>query len=373
MTKPLKMTVKAKAGLARTGTLTTPHGDVQTPAFMPVGTYGTVKGITPQELKEIGVDIVLSNALHLWTNPGDELIRDMGGLHKFMGWNGPVLTDSGGFQLFSFKKKAKIKEEGVRFCSPRDGQYRVINPENSIKMQENYGVDMAMAFDECIEWPADRRRVKASTDRTTRWLKRGIAAREKPESTALLGIVQGGFYEDFRVEHAQEIVDLDLDAYAVGGLSVGEPTDELLGMLEVTVKHLPEDKLRYLMGVGYPTDIVQAVMRGIDIFDCVIPTRTGRFGGAFTSAGRINIKHAKYRNDNRPLDPNCTCYTCQTYCRAYLRHLFVSNEILSPRLLSLHNVAFYQRLMARLRSAVRLGELEVLALYQESVGWMERA
>jgi queuine tRNA-ribosyltransferase len=283
-----------------------------------------------------------------------------------MNWGGPILTDSGGFQVFSLRHLNKVKENGVRFRSPHDGQYRTLTPEVAVEIQETLGVDIAMALDECIEWPAERARVGRSTARTTRWLKRCIAARKRPEKTALMGIVQGGFYEDLRVEHAQEIVDLDLDAYAIGGLSVGEPTEQLLGMVEVTVPHLPKDKIRYLMGVGYPVNLVDAVMRGVDLFDCVIPTRSGRFGYAFTSQGKLSIKHARYAVDRNPLDPACTCYTCRSFSRAYLRHLFQSNEILAPRLLSLHNVAFYQTLMSRIRAAIRSGPEALTALRSEA-------
>jgi queuine tRNA-ribosyltransferase len=355
--------------MARRGVLDTPHGKVPTPAFMPVGTYGTVKGMAPFELRELGTSMVLSNALHLWVQPGDETIRDLGGLHRFMGWDGPILTDSGGYQVFSLRHLSKVSEEGVRFRTPRDGQYRKLTPEVCVRIQENLGVDLAMAFDECIEWPADRDRVIASTARTTRWLKRCEAARQHRDRTALLGIVQGGFYKDLRVAHAQELVELDLDAYAVGGLSVGEPREQLLDMVEVTTPHLPADKVRYLMGVGYPLDIVQAVSKGIDLFDCVLPTRNARNGQVFTRAGRINIKHARYKADAAPLDSTCTCYTCRSFSRAYLRHLFISNEVLAARLLTLHNLALYQGLMATLRDAIVAGPAHLDALAAEVSGW----
>lgn len=362
----LKFEEQARSGEARTGVLNTPHGTVQTPAFMPVGTKGTVKGLVPNDLRETGVEMLLCNAYHLWVRPSHGLIEELGGLHTFMNWDGPILTDSGGFQVFSLRHLNKVKEEGVRFRSPQDGQYRTLSPEVAVEIQEALGVDIAMAFDECIEWPAERDRVGRSTARTTRWLKRCIAARTKPEKTALMGIVQGGFYEDLRVEHAQEIVDLNLDAYAIGGLSVGEPTDQLMGMVEVTAPHLPKDKIRYLMGVGYPVNLVDAVMRGVDLFDCVIPTRSGRFGYAFTSQGKLSIKHARFARDPNQLDPGCTCYTCRSFSRAYLRHLFQSNEILAPRLLSLHNVAFYQTLMSRIRAAIRTGPEALKTLRSEA-------
>jgi len=369
MSSPISLRVDATAGAARTGVLSTPHGEVQTPAFMPVGTYGTVKGLSPRELREVGAEVVLCNALHLWVRPSHEVIGKLGGLHRFMAWDGPILTDSGGFQIWSLRDLSKVSENGVRFRAPLDGMYRVMTPEVCVEIQETLGVDLAMAFDECIEWPADRDRVARSTERTTRWLKRCMAARTKPEKTALLGIVQGGFYEDLRVAHAQQIVDLDLDAYAIGGLSVGEPRDQLLDMVARTTPHLPADKIRYLMGVGYPLDIVEAVQRGVDFFDCVIPTRSGRTGLVFTSRGRLVVKHARFKEDQRPLDPACACYTCRSFSRAYLRHLFLSNEILAPRLLTLHNVALYQHLMHRLRDAVRAGTDAMSTLRSEVAAW----
>ena len=336
---------------------------------MPVGTYGTVKGMTPPDLRELGTHILLSNTLHLWVRPGDELIRDLGGLHTFMGWDGPILTDSGGYQVFSLRELSKVTEDGVRFRTPKDGQYRTMTPERCIEIQENLGVDLAMAFDECIEWPADRERVVRSTERTTRWLKRCMKARKFPERTALLGIVQGGFYADLRAAHAQEIVELDLDAYAIGGLSVGEPTEQLLAMVDASARLLPSHKVRYLMGVGYPLDIVEAVIRGVDLFDCVLPTRNARNGTIFTSIGRLNIKHARYRADPSPLDPGCSCYTCRSFSRAYLRHLFLSNEVLVSRLLTYHNLALYQGLMARIRDAIVEGPEALLALRDTVAHW----
>ena len=366
----LSLSITATAGMARTGVLETPHGAVPTPAFMPVGTYGSVKGISPRELKEVGASIVLSNAYHLWVRPGDKRIEALGGLHRFMAWDGPILTDSGGYQVFSLSEFRKITEEGVRFRSPLDGQYRMLSPEVCVGIQESLGVDMAMAFDECIAWPSTREETKNSTDRTTRWLKRCMAARTKPDRTALLGIVQGGFYEDLRIEHAQEIVELDLDAYAVGGLSVGEPQEQLLEMVAVTTPHLPSNKLRYLMGVGYPHDIIEAVLRGIDIFDCVIPTRNARNGKIFTTKGIINIKNARYKDDQNPLDSSCSCYTCSNFTRAYLRHLFVANEILGSRMLSLHNLFLYQHLMALIRRTIPQGVEALLRLRKEVQDWM---
>ena len=355
-------TLQASAGSARSGTLRLPHGEVPTPCFMPVGTAGTVKGLTPQEVRDTGASMVLANTFHLWVRPGHELVRELGGLHSFMHWDGPILTDSGGFQVFSLRELNKVKEDGVRFRSPIDGQWRILTPELAVEIQEALGVDVAMAFDECIEVPASPERVAASTARTTRWLERCLAARRQPERTALFGIVQGGLYADQRAEHARRLADMDLDGYAVGGLSVGEPQAEMLAMIEAAVPELPEDRVRYLMGVGYPLDILEAVLRGIDLFDCVLPTRSGRFGQAFTPLGRLTIRHARYRDDSRPLDPGCKCYTCRCFSRAYLRHLFLGKEILGPRLLTLHNLSFYQEFMAKLRAAVREGLSSVEAL-----------
>lgn len=366
MTRAITWTPLATCGAARTGLLHTPHGTVPTPLFMPVGTAATVKGLTPWDLRASGASMVLCNAWHLWVRPGHALIEKLGGVHRFMAWDGPILTDSGGFQVFSLKDLRKVTEEGVRFRSPHDGAHLFLTPELSVEIQETLGVDVAMAFDECIEWPADRDRVARSTERTTRWLRRGLGARRHPERTALFGIVQGGFYEDLRAAHADEIAALDLDGYAVGGLSVGEPQAEMLAMGGLAVGRLPQDRPRYLMGVGYPSDIVEAVLRGFDMFDCVLPTRTGRFGTLFTPEGRLQIRHARHREDNRPVDPTCACYTCQSYSRAYLRHLYLSNEVLAPRLLSLHNVAYYQSLLARLRAAIHAGPGALDALRAEA-------
>jgi queuine tRNA-ribosyltransferase len=367
----LSITIDAVAGVSRTGTLSTTHGDVQFPAFMPVGTYGTVKAMTPKNLSDVGSSIILSNAYHLWVRPGHQVIKQLGGLHKFMGWNGTILTDSGGFQVFSLKDFTKITEEGVRFRAPLDGQYRMMTPEICVEIQESLGVDIAMAFDECIEWPSSVEHVRQSTERTTRWLKRCQNARRRPENTALLGIVQGGFYEELRIQHAQEIVSLNLDGYAIGGLSVGEPTEQLLEMVSITTPHLPTDKIRYLMGVGYPSDIIDAVIRGVDLFDCVIPTRNARNGKLYTSVGIINIKNARYSLDTSPLDPSCECYTCQNFHRAYLRHLFISNEILGAHLLTTHNLYFYQKLMQSIRTAINDGIDSLLVLREKVVNWMQ--
>jgi queuine tRNA-ribosyltransferase len=339
-------------GLARAGTLHLPHGDVPTPAFMPVGTRGTVRGLDGPELLGAGASLVLANTYHLWVRPGHELIERIGGLHRFMAWSGPILTDSGGYQVFSLRDRLTISEEGVRFRSVEDGHYRMLTPEVSVAIQEALGVDVAMAFDECLELPADREKTARSTERTTRWLKRCIAARTRPDRTALFGIVQGGLEPDIRTAHAEEIAALDLDGYAIGGLSVGESREHLLAMTQVSTAALPPQKIRYLMGVGHPHDIVDAILLGVDLFDCVLPTRAGRHGQAYTSAGRKNLKNAKYAEDTGPLDPTCGCDTCTRYTQAYLRHLVRCDELLGKRLLSLHNLWFYQAVVRDLRTAI---------------------
>ncbi len=359
----------ARAGAARTGVLSLPHGEVQTPAFMPVGTLGTVKGLTPEEVRGCGTDMLLANAYHLWLRPGHERVAALGGLHRMMDWHHPILTDSGGYQVFSLQEKARVSEEGVRFRSPYGGESRFMSPEQCVAIQEALGVDVAMALDECIPWPAERPQVQRSTERTTRWLERCLAARTQPEQTALFGIVQGGFHGDLRKAHARRLRDLDLDGYAVGGLSVGEPQEQMLEMLSLTVPELPADRVRYLMGVGMPHDLVEAAAQGVDLFDCVLPTRSGRFGTVFTVQGQITIKHARFRDDDRPLDPECACYTCRSFSRAYLRHLHTTKEVLAPRLLSLHNLTFYQSLMARIRVAISTGSEALENLRDEVKGW----
>ncbi|MBM4364836.1 MAG: tRNA guanosine(34) transglycosylase Tgt [Deltaproteobacteria bacterium] len=366
---PADFALLASSGAARRGRVRLAHGTVETPAFMPVGTQATVKALTAEDLLGAGAQIVLANTYHLWVRPGHERIRALGGLHRFMDWERPILTDSGGFQVYSLKEFRKISEEGVKFRSTLDGQWRMLTPEVAIEVQEAFGVDVAMAFDECIEWPADRDRVAFSTERTTRWLRRCLDARRARESTAVFGIVQGGTHDDLRAAHAEELAAMDLDGYAVGGLSVGEPRDQLLAMAALAASRLPRHKIRYLMGVGYPVDLVDGVLAGIDLFDCVIPTRSARFGVAFTSTGKVTIKHARHRDDPRPLDPECPCYACRRVGRAYLRHLFTCNEILAPRLLTLHNVTFYQRLMGRIRDAIEQGPEALAALRTAAEGW----
>jgi queuine tRNA-ribosyltransferase len=346
---------------ARAGVLHTPHGPVPTPAFMPVGTRGSVRGVDPVELRSVGSHIVLANTMHLWERPGHARIQAQGGLARFMGWNGPMLTDSGGYQVFSLSKHVKLTEEGVRFRSPTDGNYRMLTPELAVEIQEALGVDVAMALDECIPKDADRAAVSASTDRTTRWLARCLAARRQPEQTALFGIVQGGMFPDLRAAHARVLLDMDLDGYAIGGLSVGEGHARMLEMVEVTTPVLPQDRPRYLMGVGHPGDIAEAVARGCDLFDCVLPTRAGRHGQAYTSEGRINLRNATLADDGRPLDPGSPGSPGNAYSRAYLRHLFTVEELLGARVATLHNLWVYQDLMARMRAAILAGDAAALA------------
>ncbi len=344
--------VEATCDGARAGTLRLPHGSVPTPAFMPVGTRGTVRGLVPDELVEAGCSIVLANAYHLWVRPGDDVVAALGGLHRFMGWTGPLLTDSGGYQVFSLSDRIELSEEGVRIRAVEDGAWRMLTPESAVAIQENLGVDVAMALDECLVHDADRERAARSTERTSRWLQRCLAARRHLDRTALFGIAQGGLYEDLRSAHAQQIAELDLDGYAIGGLSTGEDRDALLASAAVSAAALPRERVRYLMGVGQPGDIADAVAAGVDLFDCVLPTRAGRHGQAYTSEGRRNLRNARYRSDPEPLDPACACTCCRTFSRGALRHLVHAEELLGKRLLALHNVTFYQDLVRRLRGAI---------------------
>ena len=339
-------------GRARRGTVTTPHVSFETPVFMPVGTAATVKAMKPEEVEQLGANIILSNTYHLYLRPGAEVIREAGGLHKFMNWDKAILTDSGGFQVFSLGDIRKITEEGVEFRSHLDGSKHMLSPEKSIQVQNALGSDIVMAFDECAPYPADRDYVKKSLELTTRWLKRCKSAHKNTENQSLFGIMQGGMYTDLRIESAKQIVDLDLPGYAVGGLSVGEPKDIMYEVLEETLEYLPESKPRYLMGVGSPDCLFEGVERGIDMFDCVLPTRIARNGTAMTSAGSINIKNAKFEKDFTTLDPECDCYTCRNYTKAYLRHLYKSNEILSSMLLTTHNIRFLIKIMEDIRDAI---------------------
>ena len=343
---------ECKQSGARLGRLHTPHGIINTPIFMPVGTAATVKAMTPEELKDIHAEIILSNTYHLYLRPGHELIEKAGGLHKFMHWDRPILTDSGGFQVFSLGDLRKITEEGVEFRSHIDGSKHFLSPEKATEIQNALGSDIMMAFDECAPYPADYDYVKKSLERTTRWAKRCKDAHKNPEKQALFGIVQGGMYKDLREQSVKELLELDFPGYSVGGLSVGEPKELMNEVLDYTVPLLPKDKPRYLMGVGSPDALIDGVIRGIDMFDCVLPTRIARNGTCMTSEGQVVIKNAKHTEDFSPLDPNCECYTCKNYSRAYLRHLFKCKEILSSRLLTLHNLHFLISLMKDVRQAI---------------------
>jgi len=355
---------------ARLGRLTTPHGVIDTPAFMPVGTAGTVKGLTQQALTDLGVQILLGNTYHLYLRPGHERIRKLGGLHRFMSWPGAILTDSGGFQVFSLSDLRKITEDGVVFRSHLDGSEHFLSPEKSIEIQEALGSDIAMAFDECIEYPADRERAASSMKLTTQWARRcrdyARALRSDGRSNAeastnpgqaIFGIVQGGMHADLRRDSARQIVDLDFPGYAVGGLAVGEPHALSIEMAAIAAELLPKERPRYVMGVGLPEQLADYVRCGVDMMDCVLPTRNARNGCLFTSAGRVNIGNAIYADDPRPLDERCTCMVCRTYSRAYLRHLFQANEILASILNSHHNVAFFLDIMSKIRQAIAFGEL----------------
>lgn len=340
-----------RSGAARRGRLTFERGTVETPAFMPVGTYGTVKGMTPEELIETGAEIILGNTFHLMLRPGTEVIAAHGDLHDFMHWDGPILTDSGGFQVFSLAELRKLDERGVTFASPVDGSRIFLGPEESMAVQRALGSDVVMIFDECTPYPATPAEAQASMERSLRWAARSKAAHGE-SAAALFGIVQGGMYADLRRHSAEGLIDIGFDGYAIGGLSVGEPEDERLAVLDATCPLLPEDRPRYLMGVGRPEDIVEAVRRGVDMFDCVMPTRNARNGHLFTRFGDLKIRNARWRADTRPLDESCTCYTCQHYSRAYIKHLQRCNEILGARLATIHNLHFYQQLMREIREAI---------------------
>lgn len=342
--------VDSKTG-ARRGVIHTRHGDIQTPIFMPVGTIANVKGIREEELKEIGAQIILSNTYHLNLRPTSEVVKEFGGLHKFMNWDRPILTDSGGFQVFSLAKIRDIKEEGVTFRSHIDGRKLFMSPEDSIRIQENLGADIIMSFDECIPYPADYEYSKKSTERTIRWAKRGKEA-HKREGQFLFGIVQGGMYKDLRKMCVEELTKLDFPGYSIGGLSVGEPHSLMKEMLEYTTKLLPENKPRYNMGIGTPDYIFDSVLAGVDMFDCVYPTRIARHGQAITSHGKVTIRNAKYKLDKGPLDEECDCFVCKNYTRGYLRHLISCNEILGMRLVSYHNLYFLSKLTERIRKEI---------------------
>jgi queuine tRNA-ribosyltransferase len=338
----------------RLGEITTPRGKIDTPIFMPVGTYATVKTLTPEDLKEIGAAIILSNTYHLYLRPGVGSIQNLGGLHRFMHWDRPILTDSGGYQIFSLAPFRTMSEEGVTFRSHLDGSSHFLTPERVVGLQEALGVDIMICLDECPGYPAPEAEVRAATDLTLRWAARCRAARTRPDA-ALFPVIQGGMIPELRRDQAQAMAALGFDGYAIGGLSVGEPKELMMEILEATTPMLPEDKPRYLMGVGTPEDLVEGVARGVDMFDCVLPTRNARNGMAFTSAGKVVIKNAVHANDSGPLDAACGCYTCRHYSRAYLRHLYVAREILAYRLLTLHNLYYYLNLMVSMRQAIAEG------------------
>lgn len=357
MSKKLPVTyeLQHKNGKARAGKVMTPHGEVETPVFMPVGTQATVKTMNPEEVAELGAQIILGNTYHLFLRPGDEIVAKFGGLHKFMNWPGPILTDSGGFQVFSLGAIRKIKEEGVEFRSHIDGSKQFISPEKSINIQNNLGSDIVMLFDECPPGMSTKEYLIPSIERTTRWAKRCIEAHKRPEDQGLFAIVQGGIYEDLRQKSMDELMEMDesFSGYAIGGLAVGEPREDMYRILDYIVEKLPEDKPRYLMGVGEPVDMLEAVESGIDMMDCVQPSRIGRHGTIFTKYGRLVVKNASYAEDPRPLDEDCDCYVCQNYTRGYIRHLFKAGEMLGSKLATYHNLHFLIRMMNGAREAIK--------------------
>jgi queuine tRNA-ribosyltransferase len=355
----LAFRLETRCGRARAGLLQTPHGDVPTPAFMPVGTAGAVKAVTGRDLREAGARMLLANTYHLMLRPGDALVAELGGLHGFTGWTGPFLTDSGGYQVFSLAGLREVSEEGVRFRSHLDGALQVLTPERSIEVQMNLGADLIMAFDECPPFSAPRQAVEEATRRTTRWAERSRAAHRR-EDQWLFGIVQGGVFPDLRARSAEELVALDFPGYAIGGLSVGEPKPQRDQVVDLLDPILPAARPRYLMGVGTPDDIVEGVARGVDLFDCVLPTRNARNGQLFTSEGRLSIRNARYRGDPAPPDPGCRCFTCRTTSRAYLRHLHMSGEMAAATLMTIHNLTHYLDTLAQVRQSILLGRFELL-------------
>ena len=362
----MNLQINARDGDARTGVLEFRRGKVQTPAFMPVGTYGSVKSVTPEEVAANGADMLLGNTFHLMLRPGESIVRQHGGLHEFMHWPGPILTDSGGFQVFSLAALRKLSEEGVTFQSPVDGDTVFLTPERSMEVQHALNADVTMIFDECTPYPATEAEARESMELSLRWAARSrqrfdeLKAAEPMRGEALFGIVQGGIHENLRRHSMAALADIGFDGYAVGGLAVGEPEEERVRVLDFLLPHMPGDAPRYLMGVGLPGDIVDAVTRGIDLFDCVIPTRHARNGYLFTSEGVVRIRNAKHTTDTGPLDPECACYTCQHYSRAYLRHLEKCGEMLGPRLGTIHNLHYYQDLMSKIRASIRSGTLPEL-------------
>ncbi len=354
---PYRLINRSSQGLARRGEVQTAHGLIQTPVFMPVGTQATVKGITPAQLEDLGAQIILANTYHLFIRPGHELIREHGGLHRFMGWKRPILTDSGGFQIFSLKDLAKISEQGAAFKSHLDGAALFLSPEDAVEIQEALGSDIMMVLDTCIPYPATRKEAEEATALTGRWARRSKKAKNSTDQL-LFGIVQGGMHEDLRRQAVEELVDIGFDGYALGGLSVGEPREIMRDVTEAAAAMLPQDYPIYLMGVGTPEDLVESVARGVDMFDCVMPTRNARNGTLFTSEGRVVIKNARFKEDLRPLDETCDCYTCRNFSRAYLRHLYMAREILSSMLNTIHNLHYFTTLMGDIRRAIEEDSFE---------------
>ncbi len=363
--------ITATDGSARCGEIITPHGKVQTPVFMPVGTQGTVKSLAPNELHELGTQIILGNTYHLFLRPGVDIIKRFGGLHGFIGWDRAILTDSGGFQIYSLKGLSKMSENGVEFQSHLDGSRYFLTPEDVVHIQEDLGSDIVMVLDECIPFPSTYDYTLESTDRTTRWARRSLGARKR-DDYGIFAIVQGGMYQDLRQRSAKDLAAMDFNGYAIGGLSVGETKEMMYRMVSVALPHLPEDKPRYLMGVGKPEDLLECVRLGIDMFDCVIPTRNARNGCLYTRFGRVLIKNARYERDPMPIDPLCGCYTCRNFSRAYLRHLYIAQEITSSRLNTIHNLYYYCSLMRSARSAIQAGRFgefhrQFAAEYKEDI------
>jgi len=369
----MKFSLGKTAGLARTGTLSFRRGVVRTPAFMPVGTYGSVKSVTPEEVRDGGADIILGNTFHLMLRPGTDIIRKHNGLHEFMNWSGPILTDSGGFQVFSLAEMRKLSEEGVKFRSPVNGDEVFLTPEKSMEVQHDLNADVTMVFDECTPYPATESAARESMELSLRWARRSrdrfdeLKAAEPDRGEALFGIVQGGIYDELRRESLDGLTGIGFEGYAVGGLAVGEPEEERIAVLDHLLPLMPADRPRYLMGVGTPVDIADAVVRGIDMFDCVMPTRHARTGHLFTSRGTVKIRNARYTDDTGPLDPECSCYTCQNYSLSYLRHLEKCGEILGSRLGTMHNLHYYQKLMQDIRAAIEADDLPGFAARLRSI------
>ncbi|QIV95837.1 tRNA-guanine transglycosylase [Allofrancisella inopinata] len=353
----MKFEISKKQGKARRGTITFPRGEIQTPVFMPVGTYGAVKSLSPVELKEMGADIILGNTFHLWLRPGTDIVKKHGDLHDFIGWDKPILTDSGGFQVFSLGKLRKLTEDGVTFSSPVNGSKVFLSPEISMQVQKDLGSDIVMCFDECTPYPATEKEAKDSMELSMRWAKRSKDA-HGDNLSALFGIIQGGMYEHLRDESLEKLTEIGFDGYAIGGLSVGEPKEDMIRILDYIAHKMPDSKPRYLMGVGTPKDLVEAVYRGVDMFDCVMPSRNARNGHIFTSEGVIRIRNSKYKEDTSALDPDCDCYTCKNFSKSYLHHLDKTKEILGSRLNTIHNLTFYQKLMKNIRTAIEEDRFE---------------